>query len=390
MGSAPFPTIVPATPRPILEPRRFGGGFPPMRVFAIALAVTTPVALAFTLQMFVSYRYLGDGRRWQDVLVARLVDWWSWALLAPAIAAIVNRAPLGATPLLRNAALQTGAAGLFVGLHAIMIASILPALYWPVAWAPWRDVFLGQLNRGLATSFLVYALIVAICETARQLRKSRDTALDAERHRTAAATARLDALRAQLHPHFLFNALNGATELVESDPANAARLLRSLAELLRQALRRDSGDVRLAEEIALLDLYVGIEHLRFADAFSVSFDVADDVRDLRVPGLILQPIVENAIRHGLRQRSKPLLIGVTAFRSGETLHIEVRDNGPGLSGFVPAGEAPSESPGQGIGLANTAARLRAQYQGRARMEVTDMAGSGCIARIELPASVGAA
>ena len=333
--------------------------------------------------MLISYRYVGDERQWSDVLVASLVDWWSWALLVPAIAETASRVPLGAPPRYRSIAIQLGAAGLFVGLHALMVASILPALYWPIAWAPWRDVFLGQINRSLATSAIVYGLIIAICNAARHVQLSREAALAAERDRTLAANAKLDALRAQLRPHFLFNALNGATELVESDPVNAAHLLRSLAELLRQALRRDADDISLAEEIALLELYVGIEHLRFGDAFTVSFDIAADVRDVRLPGLILQPIVENAIRYGVRRGATQLHVGVRAFRRGDSVHIDVVDNGPGLSRVARS----EERPGQGIGLANTAARLQARYHDRARVRLTNSAESGCISHIELPVSV---
>ena len=189
--------------------------------------------------------------------------------------------------------------------------------------------------------------------------------------------ARLEALEGRLHPHFLFNALNTVSSVMYEDVAVADTMLSRLADLLRRTLRRPGGsDVPLSEELETLDLYLSIMRARFADRLQVDVTVEEDARTARVPPLVLQPLVENAIIHG--DPGAAARIGVRARRDNGTLLLEVEDNGPGVAG------PPSEAVGRGIGLGTTARRLAHLYGDRAGVTLENLPGGGVRAVITLP------
>jgi LytS/YehU family sensor histidine kinase len=179
------------------------------------------------------------------------------------------------------------------------------------------------------------------------------------------AEARLGALRMQLHPHFLFNSLNAITVLVrDQDTRAAGRMLELLSDVLRQVLRADqSHEVTLGDELGFLQRYLAIEEVRFSDRLQVRFDVDDDLLDAAVPEFLLQPLVENALRHGIANRADSGLVEVSARRDGESLVLTVVDNGPGP-------QAISRNDGNGLGLANIRERLTTLYGTRARLELS--------------------
>jgi LytS/YehU family sensor histidine kinase len=187
--------------------------------------------------------------------------------------------------------------------------------------------------------------------------------------------ARLQALRAQLQPHFLFNALNTIAVLMHEDVRQAHRTLLQLSQLLRRALDISATPmVSLREELAFLDAYVEIETTRFEDRISFDVQVDEQLLDVPVPGLVLQPLVENAVRHGLAERDTQNRIVVRAERAGDRMRIEVRDNGRGMPG----------QPDEGIGLSNTRTRLDIHYGARHRFEILPAEGGGTLAVLELP------
>jgi LytS/YehU family sensor histidine kinase len=189
--------------------------------------------------------------------------------------------------------------------------------------------------------------------------------------------ARLDALVGQLQPHFLFNTLHTISAFVLEDPKQANRMITRLSELLRQSFNRERGPlVTLEEELALLDHYVAIQEARFGDRLRVTFRVDPRAASAVVPTLLLQPLVENAIRHGVVPNGAVAEISIAAVREGDRLHLEVRDNGPGPNG---------SSAGGGLGLANTRARLLELYGPGHRFELTNApAPGGALAVIDIP------
>jgi len=199
-----------------------------------------------------------------------------------------------------------------------------------------------------------------------------------ERLRTALVEAQLDALQFQLRPHFLFNTLNSILPLVGKDPERARQMVVRLGDLLRASLRaEDHPLVTLEEEIAILEKYLSIEEVRFRDRLAVSISVDPAVAAARVPSFLLQPLVENAIKHGLGGRGGHGRIAVTAREESGALALAVRDNGPGI-------RANSVDTTGGIGLANTRRRLEALYPGRHRLELLPAIGGGAEVRLSIP------
>ncbi|HEV7768956.1 MAG TPA: histidine kinase [Thermoanaerobaculia bacterium] len=204
---------------------------------------------------------------------------------------------------------------------------------------------------------------------------------DQQRQRQAAqlqaqlAEARLDALRMQINPHFLFNTLHAVSALVERDPSGVRRMIARLSELLRYTIESHATDeVPLREELAFLRRYIEIMEIRFQGRLHVGTSIAEDTQEALVPNLILQPIVENALEHGVNRASGEGRISINARRDGDRLVLTVRDNGPGL-------DASNES---GVGLANTRARLEQLYGARASLTLAAAEGGGVVAEITLP------
>ena len=207
--------------------------------------------------------------------------------------------------------------------------------------------------------------------------------------------ARLDALVGQLQPHFLFNTLHTISAFVLEDPKQANRMITRLSELLRHSFNRDRGPlVTLEEELELLDHYVAIQEARFGDRLRVTFRVDPRAAAAVVPTLLLQPLVENAIRHGVAPNGGVAEVEIAATRAGDRLHLEVRDNGPGFTGDTRANEGgergggAGNGSGRGLGIANTRARLQELYGPSHRFDLTNAPApaAGALATIEIPYS----
>jgi LytS/YehU family sensor histidine kinase len=186
----------------------------------------------------------------------------------------------------------------------------------------------------------------------------------------------------QLHPHFLFNSLNAITVLVrDRDTVAAGRMLDLLSDVLRQVLRSDQAhEVSLSDELRFLERYLAIEQVRFSDRLTVHFDVADTLLDAAVPEFLLQPLVENALRHGIAQRADAGAVEVSARRDDDTLILSVTDNGPGPD----AGRR--DGNGNGLGLANMRERLTTLYGARAQLDLRARPGPerGTVATVTIP------
>jgi sensor histidine kinase YesM len=211
-------------------------------------------------------------------------------------------------------------------------------------------------------------------------REATQLRMDAARLQTHLAEARLQALRMQINPHFLFNTLHAVSDHFEEDPRTARRMLARLSEMLRYSFEgSDTREVPLSKELQFLDAYLDLQRIRFEDRLQVRFDIADEIREALVPTLILQPLVENAVIHGVGPSVAPVIIAVRAWREGPTLHLRVADNGPG------SGQESNGSPASGgIGLHNTRERLETLYGTRQRFEAAPAPGGGFVAQLSIP------
>jgi LytS/YehU family sensor histidine kinase len=215
-------------------------------------------------------------------------------------------------------------------------------------------------------------------ESQARLDETRELQAQAAQLQARLAEAQLDALRTQLNPHFLFNTLNAISTLVESDPRGVRRMIARLSELLRHTLEpNDEQEIPLERELALLQRYLDIMEVRFGDRLEVALDVDDDVRESLVPNLVLQPLVENALKHGVDAIAGVGRVDVGARREGSDVVLTVRDNGPG-----PRRDGATTD--TGVGLRNTVARLRQLYGVNQRFELKAADGGGTIARLRIP------
>ncbi|MGZ6124602.1 MAG: sensor histidine kinase [Myxococcales bacterium] len=286
---------------------------------------------------------------------------WLWALYTPLIWWFSQRFPFDAR-WRRAAPAHVGLLCALLALDSVFNARLLvPLLHLP------QRTALRSASDLLFIDLLCYPATVAIEHGRRHYWRS--TRLESDLR-----DARLRALEAQLRPHFLFNALNTISSLVRAgENQGAIRAVAALGDVLRGALRQTAPEVALREELGLAERYLDLERARFGDALSFSVEAGPETASARVPSLLLQPLVENALKHGRGQDGRAH-VRIRAQREGSDLRIEVRDSGSG-----PAGGAPD-----GIGLSNTRARLRHLYGDRGRLQLLPAQGGGALAVVQLP------
>jgi sensor histidine kinase YesM len=224
---------------------------------------------------------------------------------------------------------------------------------------------------------MTYMAILTAGIALEYFRRFREGQFAAARLQTEMVEAQLLALRSQLNPHFLFNALNSVIALMDKDVPAAQRMVARIGELLRLSLGAHEAEVPLARELHLVRQYLEIEQIRFGDRLTVSIDVPGDLLDLDVPNLVLQPLVENAVVHGVAPRPGPGHVRVQVRREHDTLSLQVVDNGVGLL-------RNGSHVGHGIGVGNTRARLSAIYGKAATLTLRQPQSGGCVAEVRLP------
>lgn len=309
-----------------------------------------------------------------------------WALLTPAVFRLARRFPVErgrrAGRVLLHLGVAMGVAALAKAWDVALRSALLPDAAGP---GPDPDPLRALLRLHFFDELIVYLAVLA-AGFARdyfvrlQMRQAEGARLQAQ-----LADARLQALRMQINPHFLFNTLNGISALVERDPAGVRRMVARLAELLRHALEGSAEqEVTLEEELGFLDRYLEIMQVRFGGRLRIQREIDPAVLDAHVPNLILQPLVENAVEHGVTRREDGGTIEIRAARNKGRLVLSVRDNGPP----VPDVPVPGEG-GNGVGLANTRARLAAMYGGEAALTLRPAGDSdGLVAEVNLPFKAG--
>lgn len=342
------------------------------RTLAAAFLAWSVVGLLSLSQMWLQARSDGPPVEWRRV--ARLLeDVWAWAAYTPAILWLAERLPLEAGRWRRRLPAHAAVALGFALLDAVLAVLLARAL------GPSPAPGIAAVFTRLVTlSVLSYFAVLGIGHALRYQRLHADERLHASELERQLAQARLGALEAQLRPHFLFNALHAVSSLVRAGDRQAAiRTIAGLGELLRAALR-DGGDqeIPLADELRFAERYLDIERVRFEDRLVVRFDVDPAVADALVPRFVLQPLLENAVRHGIEPRAAGGAVVVRAAREEGWLRVDVVDGGSG-----PAQPRPG---GNGVGLANTSARLRHLYGLAGRLEVEPAPDGGTRARIVLP------
>jgi LytS/YehU family sensor histidine kinase len=279
-----------------------------------------------------------------------MIQWYTWAALAPLVFRLAVKYPIQGPVRLRGLGTQLPAS-LGVTLLAMVIGAIVSTPFEPSDFAEQMRQFLGQhVAIGLLTYWALFAIQQAMQFHAEKTRRE----VEASQLATELAQSRLRALKSQLQPHFLFNTLHAIATLLDEDTTSAEDMLLRLSELLRAFLEDyDGQEISLQRELVLLDLYLGIQRTRFKDRLTTRIYVAPDTLDCAVPSLILQPIVENAIRHGISERVGADCVEIDIRREGDGLCIDVRNRNSTLE----AGPAS----GHGIGLSNTCQRLRELY-----------------------------
>jgi two-component system LytT family sensor kinase len=346
-----------------------------LTAFLARLAGWTAIGLFFGSQAVIYAAYGGREVNWTRSLGAAVADWWVWGLLAPAILALARRAPIDRATWRRAVPLHL-AASLAFALTKITVRWGLGQLVPAVATVKLEFLLLGQTHLNMAT----YWAILGAGWAVHYYRKYRERELHASQLESQLARAQLQALRTQLQPHFLFNTLHTISAFMQEGEIEAAdRMITRLSDLLRFTLERASGpEVTLQEELEFLRRYLEIQQIRFQDQLRVRVDVAPEALDALVPSLILQPLAENAIRHGIGPRASGGELAVRGVRAGETLQLEVLDDGVGMRDPARAEHA------GGVGLRNTRARLAQLYGSAHEFTLRSEPGGGTAIMIVVP------
>ncbi|MEX2401484.1 MAG: histidine kinase [Rhodothermales bacterium] len=300
-----------------------------------------------------------------------------WAVMTPAIFWLVRRFGFEGGPVAAHIALHVlvaVCAAVFMNSlgHATFHSLVATGRSWSFSWTR------ALLNFRFMDELIMYVAIVGAGVAREYFFKYRERREEAGWLRAQLAEARLRALRMQINPHFLFNTLHSISTHLERDPRAVRRMIARLSELLRYSLEmNDVREVPLDQELHFIEGYLEIQTIRFPDSLQVSYEIAPETREALIPNLILQPLVENAIEHGVSTRSEGGLIEVRARRVGPRLVLQVADNGPGC-----ADDDMDEY--EGLGLRNTRERLEGIYGDDYAFVLRSNDPSGCIAEISLP------
>ena len=332
----------------------------------------------------------GMHHSWWRIVFWQLVVWYTWGCLTPIILGLGRRVVTGAGSIWLRGLLVHIPMSLVIPAVHVAAATAFRMLIQPFdVWSdtrPFLDQYCGELRSLFLFDFFVYWAVLGVGNAFDYRERYRERESAASELKAQLAQARLEALKVQLHPHFLFNTLHAISGLVRvGEMQPAVNMIAGLSELLRRALdSADEQEVPLREEVKFAELYLNIQSVRFPDRLTVRMDVAPEALDALVPNMILQPLVENAVRHGISPVESPGLIVVSAYRAGRMLHVEVADDGPGLQ----SGWRMEES--EGIGLANTVERLKRLYASEHRFELHNGEGRGVTASVVIPFREGRA
>jgi signal transduction histidine kinase len=334
----------------------------------------TIFALVYAQWYYVMAKSNAQPMTWTDALGIGFLDMYLWALLALTAFSLARHLPLTRRHWHRTVAIHLAAGA------AVLVGRLLVEMFFARYIEALTD---GPLTTKLLVQTPAHALgyftLVGVGYALVYYRRYREREMRAAHLEGQLTRAQLDVLKMQLHPHFLFNTLNAISALMHRDVKAADRMLARLGDLLRLSLEMaGTQEVTLRDELEFLEPYLEIEQTRFGDRLAVEWTIEPETLDALVPHLILQPLVENSIRHGIAPRSAPGRIEISAHRSNGSLQLEVRDNGRGLD----LGDQTRKS--TGVGLSNTRARLAQLYNGSHRFEVAGAPAGGVVVAMEIP------
>jgi sensor histidine kinase YesM len=358
-----------------------------LRIYTATFLAWTAMGLFLFSQGIIQKVLIGDPNPWWHHLTGWLVGMWLWCLFSPLVWRLGRRFPLGQGRRVRTIAIHLTLAVIVtivdLAIEAVVLRGlrIFPSIMTSVTTAFWFLMVIG-FHQGL----MMYGWILGVQYAFgwyQRYQERRQEALRLELRSSELerelVQAHLSALKMQLHPHFLFNTLNAIMVLVRQGKGSAAEeMLARLSDLLRCALEDvEAQEVPFRREMEYLQLYLSIEQVRFQDRMRVEFTVDPEALEAAVPYMALQPIVENAIRHGIGRSSSAGSIAISATRVDDRLEIRVADDGPGL-------KSANGAPSGGIGLRNTRARLERLYGADARLTVENGKTGGVVAAMTLP------
>jgi two-component system LytT family sensor kinase len=347
----------------------------PVSRLLILAGLWTFLGLIFSSARYVDDLSLGRDTSIPDALAFGLVNWYSFALLALPVLRIARRFPIDKRTFWSRIPLYAVGSLLFSSLHTVLTH----VLWFERAGFPFlfKEAFKYHLVSHYHFNVLIFVAIIGFDRVARDYRIARERMLERARLETLLAESRLETLRAQLQPHFLFNSLNAVSSLIYESRHKAHDLLTAIADLLRLTLEGSRRqEVTLEQETHFIRRYAAVQRTRFANRLKVAVEVEEEARDALVPSLILQPLVENAIVHGIAPFDKEGWVRVTGSLNDGVLRLRVADSGPG----IPSEEGPSF----GVGLSTCRERLRLLYGEEHRMELTNASQGGLVVEIEIP------
>lgn len=348
-------------------------------LFVASFAFWTIPALFKCIQLYFEYLAIGAEIKPLYFLSVVFGEWYYWAFVTPLIFFVGYKFPLGKSYLRTIAFIYFPVGILIAALHVIQIT--LTVYIWWSERVPFRTVFIVWLSN--FTHYLLFYMAILGCKLfSDYYRRYKESELEAANLQIELSQAQLHALRMQINPHFLFNTLNSISALMYEDLKAANLMLVRLSELLRMTLSQDTvQEILLVEELGFLQGYLGIEQVRFQDRLTVNLDIPPETMKAYVPSLILQPLVENSIKHCVSKRRGRSLIEVRARRlAGEKLLLEVRDKGLGLTLKSKSSLAVKE----GVGLSNIRNRLQRLYEGEHRFKFSNSGQGGAKVSITIP------
>jgi two-component system, LytTR family, sensor kinase len=344
----------------------------------------TFIALLYANQIYFFMRAEGMYHQWWLITVWQILVWNTWTALTPLILWAGRRFPIERIRWRRGVLMHLPifavVSSLNVAIFTALYISMRPFDVYQNVTTPFSHQYYEKLLSRFPLDFLIYSAILGLGYAFDYYEKYRERETRATQLETQLAQAQLETLKMQLQPHFLFNTLNAISSLVrDQENKVAVSMIAGLSGLLRHSLENiGKHEVSLREELEFLELYLDIQQMRFSDRLKIEMDVEPETLDAAVPNLILQPLVENAIRHGISPRISGGLIQLSTRNDNGLLKIRVMDDGQGLKREWRLEEA------GGIGLANTKARLEQLYGDEHRFYVRNRAGGGVEACLAFP------
>lgn len=344
------------------------------QLFAIIVGIWSLVALCNSAVLYWLELAQGLQASLSKVMRGQFADAWIWAALTPVVFLISHRFPLNRRPIALAGAVHLGSFLTLSGVHCLVAQGLNAPLQYPVPNYGGPILVLRFLENFFGDIWMYWPLVV-IQGLIDSHARTRERDRVASRLETELAKARLELLRAQIQPHFLFNTLHSIASLVRLDRRAAEEMVVDLAELLRASFADPARqETALRRELELVRCYMSIQTRRFSDRLDVAYRVSEGTLDAAVPVLVLQPLVENAVMHGVIPAGRPCTIEVSSVRRADELVLRVTDDGVGLE----------EPVAPGVGLSNIGRRLKGLYGDRQSFELTARQGGGAVATVRLP------